>query len=263
MDNGINRSILTFGPSGMVGVATLILRLETDGKIGIATISNQKVVGPMIADNQWHHIAVTLDRAGFIGGNDTVRIFVDGIPRTPGTIVNRFINAGLFGRSCIGSYDNTTSGGFVGYISNLRLTIGRKLYNNTTSFTLAQTNLANNRIGDLPLKFKVPDLRGRFVRGWADGVSINTNKNNDAGRSFGSYQDDSFQGHWHLFTRYLDINGPPNGTGVDAYGNASDGNAGVLTSPYPSTVYDTGHGTPRQGDETRPANVALLYCIKW
>ena len=87
--------------------------------------------------------------------------------------------------------------------------------------------------------------------------------NNDAGRSFGSYQNDSFQSHWHLFTRYLDISGPPNGTGFDAYGNAGDGTAGVLTAPFPSTVYDTGFGTPRQSTETRPANVALLYCIKW
>lgn len=39
--------------------------------------------------------------------------------------------------------------------------------------------------------FKIPDLRGRFIRGWdEDGL-------HDPGRNFGSYQEDSLQDHSH------------------------------------------------------------------
>lgn len=41
--------------------------------------------------------------------------------------------------------------------------------------------------------FKLPDLRGRFVRGFSDGSSI------DSGRAFGSSQEDDLKRHTHAF----------------------------------------------------------------
>ena len=95
--------------------------------------------------------------------------------------------------------------------------------------------------GDGSTTFALPDLRGYFPRGWDDGRGI------DVGRVFGSTQEDDFKSHthansfgvsWELSSttvynnnkKYVDINQPLTATG---------------------------------GTETRPKNIALLYCIKY
>ena len=90
--------------------------------------------------------------------------------------------------------------------------------------------------GDGSTTFALPDLRGEFVRGWDDGRGV------DSGRSFGSYQADMFKSHTHTAAR----------------GNTpgSDYDDGTGYSVGESTTGATG------GSETRPRNVALLYCIK-
>lgn len=90
--------------------------------------------------------------------------------------------------------------------------------------------------GDGSTTFNVPELRGEFVRGWDDGRGI------DSGRSFGSYQADELKSHTHGI-RY-------GSTGASTYSaDPDDGNSIAQTEA-------TG------GSETRPRNVALLYCIK-
>ena len=101
--------------------------------------------------------------------------------------------------------------------------------------------------GDGSTTFNLPDLRGEFVRGWDDGRGI------DAGRAFGSLQLDAYQAHTHQAE-----------SGNLYLGGAS----GPVNAFYQSGVnilrfQDMGTGNGRTATETRPRNVALLWCIKW
>ena len=83
------------------------------------------------------------------------------------------------------------------------------------------------------------DLRGMFIRGWDHGAGV------DPAREVGSFQDDELESHDHTYTRYGQL--------TTAYGNpAASTWLGVTTS----TTSATG------GSETRPKNVALIYCMK-
>jgi microcystin-dependent protein len=93
--------------------------------------------------------------------------------------------------------------------------------------------------GDGVNTFKLPDLRGEFPRGWDHGRGV------DPGRTFGSAQLDDFKSHTHSYNVSIaDTNG-------FALGELTHGEVGV-----PANTGATG------GTETRPRNVALLYCIK-
>lgn len=107
--------------------------------------------------------------------------------------------------------------------------------------------------GDGSTTFNLPELRGEFIRGWDDGRGV------DSGRTFGSSQIDAFQGHWH--STYATGN-------ITAVGDQAveDGPRTFTTNSSNTAVLgavsDNVNGTPRTASETRPRNVALLYCIK-
>jgi len=84
--------------------------------------------------------------------------------------------------------------------------------------------------------FNVPDLRGEFVRGWDDSRGV------DSGRSLGSFQADEFKSHTHTFA------------GSQASGG--EGRSDRDGTRATKTTNATG------GSETRPRNIAMLYCIK-
>ncbi len=92
--------------------------------------------------------------------------------------------------------------------------------------------------GDGVNTFDLPDLRGEFVRGWDNG------KGTDAGRAFGTNQDDELKSHNHDYS-FRNT-------------NASDVDDGE-GAPYGPGTLQTGN---TGGVETRPRNIALLYCIK-
>lgn len=100
--------------------------------------------------------------------------------------------------------------------------------------------------------FNLPDLRGYFIRGFG------TNSDGTASDAFGVKQADAMQGHVHRqTTRAVSVNNGNNYTGIPL-GNA-DTVSGANTGP---PISDGTNGTPRTAGETRPANIALLYCIK-
>lgn len=104
--------------------------------------------------------------------------------------------------------------------------------------------------GDGSTTFNLPDLRGIFVRASGSQVigGITYNK------SFADKEGDAFQGHHHTNNA---VSRPGGGT-VVAGSAISIGAAGV-TDP----ITDGVNGTPRTASETRPANIALFYCIKF
>lgn len=93
--------------------------------------------------------------------------------------------------------------------------------------------------GDGTTTFALPDLRGEFIRGWDDSRGI------DSGRVFGSAQAQAIQSHTHTAPTY-----------------SSDGVSTLIragSSPQAGTLTTDAAGGP----ETRPRNIALLFCIKY
>jgi microcystin-dependent protein len=100
--------------------------------------------------------------------------------------------------------------------------------------------------------FRVPDLRGYFVRG------SGTNLDATVSGTFGAKQTDAFQGHRHsLLANTLLINSASANWTQGGFPNVSNTTTGIGD---PST--DGTNGTPRTANETRPRNIAMLYCIK-
>jgi microcystin-dependent protein len=108
--------------------------------------------------------------------------------------------------------------------------------------------------------FNLPDFRGEFIRGLDDGRGI------DPGRGLEDFQADQVEAHKHM-TQWGESSGgttfgrSTTGGKFGTEGNDSDNywfhtNDG---SDYDGTVNPAG----LIGDETRPRNRALLYCIKF
>ncbi|WP_439036061.1 phage tail-collar fiber domain-containing protein [Acinetobacter sp. PC34] len=97
--------------------------------------------------------------------------------------------------------------------------------------------------GDGVNTFRLPDLRGEFLRGWDDGRGI------DSGRAFGSWQPDDFKSHSH---KVLDSSAVGTNMGVFHYGERG----GYNNQDY-NEVSSSG------GVETRPRNFAMLTCIRY
>jgi len=83
---------------------------------------------------------------------------------------------------------------------------------------------------------KLPDLQGYFVRGFGTG---------QGSADFGAKQEDDFKAHTHDTIQTIDQNGGYTaGAGRPRYGGSVKASS------------STG------GTETRPKNIAMLYCIK-
>lgn len=99
--------------------------------------------------------------------------------------------------------------------------------------------------------FNVPDLRGEFVRGWDDARGV------DATRAIGTAQGENYISHVHSYhTAYIIGSGSAGFDGTAITGNSVQGSYQVANA-IPAQ-YTNASG----GNETRPRNVALLYCIK-
>lgn len=99
--------------------------------------------------------------------------------------------------------------------------------------------------GNNSTTFNIPDLRGEFVRGWSH------NKSTDSGRQLGSLQQDGIKNHVHNFTASPIEGNDPNQT----YGIGKTTLNGMVSIETNVNVNFT--------NETRPRNIALMYCIKY
>ncbi len=133
--------------------------------------------------------------------------------------------------------------------------------------------------------FKLPDLRGLFVRGWDGSKAMEKeiesgnkdlkshlgidgdanerkswNKGKKVGNKIGSYQDDAFQGHKHSGFHRTD--GPYAARGGSRY-NIFGYPHHLPDNHQTSDPVSDGRSHPRTAAETRPRNIALMYCIKF
>ena len=126
--------------------------------------------------------------------------------------------------------------------------------------------------------FNLPDLRGEFVRGWDDGRGA------DPSRAFGDFQDSDNKSHTHNFSgsagtagnhgHSFPLTAHDGGSStiggdqwhIEQFSGAGQGDetsvtnvtgaAGNHSHSVSGTVFAQG------GNEARPRNISLLYCIK-
>jgi microcystin-dependent protein len=126
----------------------------------------------------------------------------------------------------------------------------------STYATLFAAISTTHGVGDGSTTFNVPDLRGIFVRGSGEQTISGTTYN----KTFAAKEGDAFQGHHHSASvshnAIAASGGGARGSGVPS------GAASISVSVEGATTDGT-NGTPRTASETRPANIALLYCIKF
>jgi len=131
---------------------------------------------------------------------------------------------------------------------------GSRLSRTAYPALFAAIGTAFNQSGDGAQYFRLPDLRGEFVRGWDGSRGI------DTGRAFGSAQGDEFRSHKHAL--------PISGNADDMFENLSDTKRIRVTLVNDSDWnnvfgYHKDDYTASGGTETRPRNIALLPIIKY
>jgi len=109
--------------------------------------------------------------------------------------------------------------------------------------------------GDGVATFNLPDLRGEFLRGWDDTRGIDTN------RGFASFQDSLFAKHSHTTLAKANGSAVPGNTSSQG-GNVIGQNLAVASSVGEAVNLHTITANAG-GTETRPRNVALLFCIRY
>tara|TARA_R100000808_G_scaffold18096_1_gene39755 strand:+ start:274 stop:1119 length:846 start_codon:yes stop_codon:yes gene_type:complete len=126
--------------------------------------------------------------------------------------------------------------------------------------------------GDGSSTFALPDLEGSFLRGTGSNNTHNMADGNDfAGPSVGSFENDSMQNHAHqlafqtstgnanLTTSAAGLGRQAEGGLNYAYGSSNATNDNIIKG----LIEFNSEGTPRVGDETRPFNAGVKYCIKY
>tara|TARA_R110000764_G_scaffold51929_1_gene113293 strand:- start:612 stop:1265 length:654 start_codon:yes stop_codon:yes gene_type:complete len=140
-----------------------------------------------------------------------------------------------------------------GFIKANGATISRTTYANL--FAVVGTTYG---AGDGSTTFKIPDLRGEFLRGWDDSRGV------DSGRSFGGSQSfaiENITGAFGKIRVQLNTNYSTSGAFAGSTGPVSgdNGSGGAATVNF---TFDASRSV-NTASETRPRNIALLACIKY
>lgn len=113
-------------------------------------------------------------------------------------------------------------------------------------------------VGDGSTTFNLPDARGLVMVGaGAHGTMTRANGTAYNGGTLGATRNDQLQGHKTRSDFTNIVRRTP-----DA-GNFGGGAGGTGSAIDSTLITDGANGTPRTGDETRPAEIAVLVCIKY
>ena len=146
-----------------------------------------------------------------------------------------------------------------GYLECNGAAVSRSTY--ATLFAAISTTFG---VGDGSATFNLPDLRGQFVRGWAN----NATGTGDDGRSFGSSQADQNKTHGHTAS----VTDPGHKHVTKGHGTQDDGGSNVTGSTSggssSTSMNDANTGISVSvasdgGAEVRVKNIALMYVIKF
>lgn len=126
--------------------------------------------------------------------------------------------------------------------------------------------------GDGTTTFNIPDLRGQFLRGWDNGAGNDPDAANrgdrgdgTTGDAVGTTQDDAISQHTHLM-----FSGTANNNiGISSVTKIGGGSATGSNNDYSMRRADNQTPEPSNGptsasggNESRPKNVNVLYCIR-
>ena len=130
--------------------------------------------------------------------------------------------------------------------------------------------------GDASATFNLPDLRGQFLRGVANGNANDPDRDSriaflpggNTGDNVGTYQLDAFQGHYHRIedsSNNVPLTAFAFSTGsTDRVSFQDISNWDKDTHFNARTIYGDGvNGEPRVTSETRPQNAYVNYIIKY
>jgi phage-related tail fiber protein len=99
--------------------------------------------------------------------------------------------------------------------------------------------------------FRLPESRAEFLRGWDHGRGV------DAGRAVGSYQAEEIREHMHYMSaRYA------GGSGTSVAATVQLGFSGQPETNSKTSGVEALNGDAMGGLETRPRNLAVMWCIK-
>ena len=117
--------------------------------------------------------------------------------------------------------------------------------------------------GDGSNTFALPDLEGAFLRGVGTGTINSRNKVGPT--NVGDFQEDQFQDHRH----FMRDRGAGSGSVSGLYNIAGQDNSNVSEIDQNISAANNGYkeqnsnGIPRSGNETRPFNAGVKFCIKY
>lgn len=167
------------------------------------------------------------------GANNVVQL--DGTAKLPALDASNLINLPTLPAGLLGMFISDTPP--TGWIKANGALLLRSSY--PTLFAAIGTTYG---AGDGSTTFRVPDVRGEFVRAFDDGRGV------DGGRGFGTFQDFTTQDHAHTVNANI--------IGL------SPGGLGIITLNTGSATGVNGMSSGNIGAETRPRNLAFLACIK-
>jgi hypothetical protein len=125
---GVMLSTLTASNSGF----SLLIFSATEIRIDQNGVAQNAYTVPTMANNTWHHIAVTRDSSG----NETV--FVDGVRSSTGTTATNYNFSGA--SAGVGKFNTGGQWWFTGRFSNIRAVVGSNVYDPTASTITVPTS---------------------------------------------------------------------------------------------------------------------------